>query len=543
MNRRDFLLSSTALALSPSLSAGQEKPLASAAKGDLVFADFESGTYDGWTLEGNCWTPEPYSDRYFPGKITGYQGKRFLCTLHPTKGSAAKGKAVSKEFTIERPFINFLIGGGNHPNEACLNLTVDGKIVRTVTGDDSATLRPVCWDVTNLLGIRANLEVTDQTKSSERGYIMVDNIMFSERPNTRLQKLLEAEVRKTRAEKDAPCIGGAITIDGHISAIVAEGTLSIETGVPFTIHTPVWVGSVSKPLSAYIIGKVVESGKISFDARFSEIRPDLVDISSNSVKDATLGQFVNHTSGVRSVSLLDGPHKEITTTQTLRETLIRMGLALQPISRPGEVLLYAYGMEFAAAMVEKVTGRTFEQLIEQYYGGLGLKSLRLGLPPGCVPGVDTPSGYIRDAQTKRFLARSDKEGPKSDWLYWKCGTSGSFTGNTLELIQALSYCAGFLPRRHRGQENSTFVRTRTLLSDKSNFTLGGWTRWRDGGYFHAGSFGAEKANVQIIDEKRAVLFLYSNCTLKGEGEEKDGNYPVGELIATMNDLILKNEGR
>ncbi len=83
MNRRDFLLSTTGLALAPSAVLGQASTASAPASGDTVFADFESESYDGWTLEGNCWTPEPYSDKHFPGKITGFQGKRVLCTLHP----------------------------------------------------------------------------------------------------------------------------------------------------------------------------------------------------------------------------------------------------------------------------------------------------------------------------------------------------------------------------------------------------------------------------------------------------------------------------
>lgn len=162
-----------------------------ASKRDNVFADFESGTYDGWTLEGNCWTSEPYSDHHYPGKITGFHGKHFLCTLHPARGNSATGKATSKEFTIEKPFINFLIGGGNHPREACLNLLVDGEVVRTETGSDSAEMRQASWDVALLVGKKAQFEVVDTTQSGERGYVMVDEIAFTSRPPLRPQHTME----------------------------------------------------------------------------------------------------------------------------------------------------------------------------------------------------------------------------------------------------------------------------------------------------------------------------------------------------------------
>ncbi len=144
-----------------------------------VFADFESGTFDGWTLTGNCWTREPHSAGTIEG-ITGFQGKRFLCTLHPRLGGSATGKAVSREFTVQRTLITFLIGGGNHPGPTCMNLVVDGKVVRTQTGDDSAELKPAEWNVADLVGKRATLEVVDTSQSSDRGYIMVDCIRFED---------------------------------------------------------------------------------------------------------------------------------------------------------------------------------------------------------------------------------------------------------------------------------------------------------------------------------------------------------------------------
>ena len=71
------------------------------------FADFENGWGD-WTLEGDAFGSAPATDALFPGKIRGFGGRGFLCTLHPRKGNAATGKAISREFTIEKPFITFI---------------------------------------------------------------------------------------------------------------------------------------------------------------------------------------------------------------------------------------------------------------------------------------------------------------------------------------------------------------------------------------------------------------------------------------------------
>lgn len=135
MNRRDFLLSTSSLLAAPLPTLAQERTQPASASGDIVFANFESGTYDGWTLTGSCWGDAPASGKTLGDAIKGIQGSRFLCSFHPKLGGAATGKAVSKEFTIEKPFINFLIGGGKLPGESCINLLVDGKVVRTETGN------------------------------------------------------------------------------------------------------------------------------------------------------------------------------------------------------------------------------------------------------------------------------------------------------------------------------------------------------------------------------------------------------------------------
>ncbi|GAB6167150.1 hypothetical protein JCM19992_31500 [Thermostilla marina] len=156
---------------------------------DVVFDDFESSNYENWTVEGTAFGDGPIVAAQMPayqGDV-GAHGKR-LVNSHNTRqgedvrgGDAHTGVMTSKPFTIERNFINFLIGGGSHKGQTCLNLLVDGKVVASATGRDDNRLHAASFDVRNLQGKKAQLQIVDNV-SGGWGNIGVDYIVFSDRP-------------------------------------------------------------------------------------------------------------------------------------------------------------------------------------------------------------------------------------------------------------------------------------------------------------------------------------------------------------------------
>ena len=55
-------------------------------------------------------------------QVTGFEGKGLVNTF--LGGDRPTGKLTSPEFTIERDYIKFLIGGGGHKGKTCMNLLV-----------------------------------------------------------------------------------------------------------------------------------------------------------------------------------------------------------------------------------------------------------------------------------------------------------------------------------------------------------------------------------------------------------------------------------
>src|SRR5207245_1850351 len=88
-----------------------------------VYADFET-SYSGWSVQGDAFGDAPVAGA---PPISSFLGSK-LASSYPA-GDRATGKLTSPTFTITRNCINFLIGGGNHPGETCINLFVTGNVV------------------------------------------------------------------------------------------------------------------------------------------------------------------------------------------------------------------------------------------------------------------------------------------------------------------------------------------------------------------------------------------------------------------------------
>ena len=151
---------------------------------DLILSDFEGELYDaGWTVEGTAFGTGPARGT-LPNQmeVSGFLGHGLVNSF--LGGDGSTGKLTSPTFSIERPYISFLLGGGGHDGLA-INLLVDGTIVRAATGPNvvpggSEQLNWHDWDVSDLMGKDARIEIIDEARGGW-GHINVDHIMQTSR--------------------------------------------------------------------------------------------------------------------------------------------------------------------------------------------------------------------------------------------------------------------------------------------------------------------------------------------------------------------------
>jgi len=150
---------------------------------DILIDNFESEDFGEWKVEGEAFGEGPVRGTYgFPMEIAGSQGVNYVNSYQ--NGDDLTGTLTSPTFTIERDSINFLIGGGGFQDKTCMNLIINGGVVRTATGSNSVdgfseALDWQSWDVRELKGKKARIQIVDDHKG-ERGRIMVDHIIQSD---------------------------------------------------------------------------------------------------------------------------------------------------------------------------------------------------------------------------------------------------------------------------------------------------------------------------------------------------------------------------
>jgi fructan beta-fructosidase len=195
---------------------------------DLLINDFESGNYGAWTVTGTAFGSGP-AEGTLPGqmKVDGFLGHGLVNSF--SGGDASTGTLRSLPFKIERKFIQFLIGGGMHPGQTCMNLLLDGRVVRTATGPNDRPggierLAWHSWDVSEFIGQSAVLQIVDQATGGW-GHINVDQIIQTDRKrpellaNARREFKIENRFLNLPIKNDAPARKVTTLVDGRVEVI------------------------------------------------------------------------------------------------------------------------------------------------------------------------------------------------------------------------------------------------------------------------------------------------------------------------------------
>jgi len=144
----------------------------------IVLADFEGTDYGDWKVTGQAFGKAPAKGTLpKQQKVAGFLGTGLVNTF--LGGDEPRGTLTSPTFKITRKYLNVLVGGGRHPDKTCVNLVVDGKVVRTAMGENNERLKWRSWNTEALAGAEARIDIVDR-QSASWGHINVDQIELSD---------------------------------------------------------------------------------------------------------------------------------------------------------------------------------------------------------------------------------------------------------------------------------------------------------------------------------------------------------------------------
>ncbi|MFC4117259.1 serine hydrolase domain-containing protein [Nonomuraea zeae] len=162
--------------------------------------------------------------------------------------------------------------------------------------------------------------------------------------------------------------------DGRRSWFGSAGVSSTKTGRERRQNERFRIGSASKAFTATVVLKLAAAGKLSLDDTLDKYLPGLFDDSAYQPEKITIRQLLNQTSGIYAYSddeefFATGvgaewfKHRYDTYTP---QQLVKIALAHPPTGEPGQRFKYSNTNYILAAMiVEKATGRTFEQELDR----------------------------------------------------------------------------------------------------------------------------------------------------------------------------------
>jgi CubicO group peptidase (beta-lactamase class C family) len=300
------------------------------------------------------------------------------------------------------------------------------------------------------------------------------------------------------ASTQAPGVSVAVARDGRLVWSEGIGCADLEQEVPVTPITRFRVGSVSKPLTATLLGLLVEEGRLDLDAPVQTYIPDF----PRKAWPITTRQLAGHLAGVRHYKGQEFQIRDHYAT-------VREGLAIfenDPLLfQPGTKFSYSsYGWNLISAVLEGAAHESF----------LPMMQARVFAPAGMAhTSPDDPDRIVPDRG--RFYTRTEDTGAVANAGYvdnsykW---AGGGFLSTTEDLV---TFGDALLEGRLLKPETLRMLWTSQKTSDGKETEYGvGWGVRSDKKgrrvISHSGGAQGGTAYLLIYPEERLVMAMLVN---------------------------------
>jgi CubicO group peptidase (beta-lactamase class C family) len=212
-----------------------------------------------------------------------------------------------------------------------------------------------------------------------------------------------------RAKGGLPAVFGAVIINGEIYATAAIGTRKIGTENWVTVDDKFLIGSCGKAFSATLAGILVEEGLLEWHITLKDVFPDIIMLPEYEL--ITLEQLLSHRAGLPKNFIADLAENRPATPEGGRLQYVEQIVKTKLNNPPGQVMHYSNaGYVIAGAMMEKITAKTFEDLMsEKIYNPLKITDAGWAAPAELEPDTQ-PWGHVVELWSYKAV--------RKDHNYW-----------------------------------------------------------------------------------------------------------------------------
>lgn len=119
-------------------------------------------------------------------EVSGFMGNGLINTFDPG-ADGPQGTLTSPEFTINKRYLHFLVGGGSFQDKTCVNILVGGKVSNSACGKGSEKLEWATFDLVDLSGKQGKIQIVDRHDGGW-GHILADHFVLSDESVSSLKK-------------------------------------------------------------------------------------------------------------------------------------------------------------------------------------------------------------------------------------------------------------------------------------------------------------------------------------------------------------------
>jgi CubicO group peptidase (beta-lactamase class C family) len=230
---------------------------------------------------------------------------------------------------------------------------------------------------------------------------------------------LNTFLEETRARHDLPGIAVAVFTSRGLRAIGTAGTRKVGTGVPLIYTDKLPVASIAKTMTATVIARLIEAGRLNWTTTLADAYPELVGTMRPEFRTATVEMLLQHAAGLPRWMRHDDiaaawvrQHRELSNPDK-RYAAVAFMLAQPSEYPPGTRHYYTNDAYLILGNIaERAAGKTCEELFREYiFEPLGMASFGFG-EPWADGSLNQPWGHVQ--RGSRFVPYEPDSGRYGD---------------------------------------------------------------------------------------------------------------------------------